>query len=343
MYCYAEAMPDMKMASWIKAHVHAFNFFGGVARLLVCDNLKTGVISNRKHEDPQLNPVYKEMATYYNTALLPARVLAPKDKAAVEGTVGNLTTAIIARLRNCTFFTLKEMNRAVARALQAFNERTFEKREGSRRSVFLEEELSFLKPLPTVAYEYAEWRQATVALDYHVCIDHQYYSVPFQYVHKKVDVRYNSGVVEVFFKKERIAMHQRLYGKRHQYSTLPEHMPPNHQLYNLWDGKRFLRWAANVGPATQQVIQQRLQAYQVEEQAYKTCIAMLKLADKYTPARLEKVCSLALEKDHAPRYGLILSMLQQDIDIREQKEHEAQAGHVFVRGGAYYGGLNHEK
>ena len=156
MYCYAEAMPDMKMASWIKAHVHAFNLFGGVARLMVCDNLKTGVICNRKHEDPQLNPVYKELATYYNTALLPARILAPKDKAAVEGTVGNLTTAVIARLRNCTFFTLKEMNRAVAIALQDFNERPFEKREGSRRSVLLEEVQSFLKPLPAVAYEYAE-------------------------------------------------------------------------------------------------------------------------------------------------------------------------------------------
>ena len=343
MYCYAEAMPDMKMPSWIKAHVHAFNFFGGVGRLLVCDNLKTGVICNRRHEDPQLNPVYKELAAHYGTALLPARVLAPKDKAAVEGTVGNLTTAIIARLRDCTFLTLQEMNYAVAKALRDFNERPFEKREGSRRSVFLEEELPFLKPLPATVYEYAEWKQATVALDYHVCVDHQYYSVPFRYVHKKVDVRCSSVLVEVFFKKERIAVHQRIYGRRHQYSTLPEHMPPNHQLYSLWDGKRFLRWAAKVGPATQQVISQRLDAYQVEEQAYKSCIAMLNLAGKYTPARLEKACSMALEKDRAPRYGLISSILKRGTDKEGHEQREGLSSHAFLRGGAYYGGNHHEK
>lgn len=342
MYCYAEAMPDMKMPSWIKAHVHAFGFFGGSTRLLVCDNLKTGVISHRKHEDPQLNPVYKELAEHYGTALLPARVLAPKDKAAVEGTVGALTTAIIARLRNQTFLTLQELNHAVTKALQAFNERPFEKREGSRRSVFLEEEQPFLKALPCTPYEYAEWKQATVALDYHVCVDHQYYSVPFRYVHKKVDVRICGGIIEVFFQKERIATHQRLFGKRHQYATLPEHMPPNHQMYSLWDGKRFLRWAAKVGPAAQQVIQKRLASYQVEEQAYKSYIALLKLADKYTPERLEKACALALEKDHAPRYSYISSILKQKQDVTEQDAQKQMASHAFLRGAAYYGGQSHE-
>lgn len=343
MYCYAEAMPDEKMASWICAHIHAFQYFGGTARLLVCDNLKTGVICNRKHEDPLLHPVYKELAAHYNTALLPARVLAPKDKAAVEGTVGNLTTAITARLRNSTFLTLKDLNRAVAKELDTFNERPFTKREGSRRSVFLEEEQVYLHPLPTAVYEYADWTKATVGPDYHICVDHQYYSVPYQYVRKKVDVRLTGTTVEAFYQKTRIAMHARLTGKRHQYSTIAEHMPQNHQLYSLWDGKRFLRWAESVGPSTEQVIRHRLQAYQVEEQSYKSCIALLKLAETYTPQRLEQACALALSKDQAPRYNFIHGILQRKLDIKEQDTQKKLSQHAFIRGAAYYGGQYHEK
>ena len=255
----------------------------------------------------------------------------------------NLTTAITARLRNSTFLTLKDLNRAVAKELDTFNERPFTKREGSRRSVFLEEEQVYLHPLPTAVYEYADWTKATVSPDYHICVDHQYYSVPYQYVRKKVDVRLTGTAVEVFYQKTRIAMHARLTGKRHQYSTIAEHMPQNHQLYSLWDGKRFLRWAESVGPSTEQVIRHRLQAYQVEEQSYKSCIALLKLAETYTPQRLEQACALALSKDQAPRYNFIHGILQRKLDIKEQDTQKKLSQHAFIRGAAYYGGQYHEK
>lgn len=342
MYCYAEAMPDMKLPSWIRAHIHAFQFFGGIPRLLVCDNLKTGVTRHPKYEDPILNPTYKEMAAYYHTALLPARILAPRDKAAVEGTVGDLTTSIIAKLRNETFLTLKDLNHAVAHQLQLFNERPFEKREGSRSSVFQDEESSFLQPLPSSPYEYADWKVFTVGLDYHICVDHQYYSVPFQLVHKKVDVRLTSTLVEIFYHKERVALHQRLMGQRHQYSTQQEHMPPNHQLYGLWDGKRFLRWAENIGPSAKAVIRARLQAYEVEEQAYKSCIALLKLAEAYSNERFEMACALALQKDSSPRYSYLKNILAQNLD-QQKPAREPGHAHAFLRGAAYYGGVSHEK
>ena len=283
------------------------------------------------------------MAEHYHTALLPARVLAPRDKAAVEGTVGDLTTSIIAKLRNDTFLTLRDLNRAIVHRLRAFNERPFEKREGSRSSVFQEEEISFLQPLPSVPFEYADWKTVTVSLDYHICIDHQYYSVPFQLVRKRVEVRITSTLVEVYYRKERVAIHQRLFGRRHQYATLPEHMPPNHQLYGLWDGNRFRRWAEKIGPAIKAVIEARLHAYEVEEQAYKSCIAMLKLAETYTDKRLENACKLALKRDPAPGYSYLKNILAQGLDIEAEQASKPRKAHAFLRGAAYYGGGSHEE
>ena len=174
MYCYAEAFTSMKQEDWIHAHVHLFNFLGGSTRLLVSDNLKTGVIKHKKYEDPILNRSYSELAEHYGTALLPARTLAPRDKAAVEGSVGQLTSRIIAKLRNKRFFSLQELNKAIFHELKAFNERPFQKKDGCRYSVYTEEELPYMQPLPAQSYEFAHWKVATVQLNYHVAFDKQY-------------------------------------------------------------------------------------------------------------------------------------------------------------------------
>lgn len=244
MYCYAEACRDMKEASWIRAHMHLMDFLGGSARLLMSDILRTGIISHRKHEDPIANRAYQDFADHYGMALLPARVLAPKDKAAVKGSVGQVTTHIIAKLRNHQFFNLYEMNMAILETLENFNNAPFQKKEGSRSSVFSEEELPFLRPLPQCPYEYAEWRKSTVQLNYHITLDYQNYSVPYEYVRKRVDVRLTSHIVEIYSEGRRIASHKRLIGRRGQYSTLEEHMPKNRQLYSQGDGNRFRRLPA---------------------------------------------------------------------------------------------------
>lgn len=128
MYCYAEACRTMKEEDWINAHINTYAFLGGVARMLISDNLKVGVAQHRKHEDPVINRSYQELADHYQTALLPARILAPKDKAAVEGSVGQLTSHIIARLRNQKFFELSAMNRAIRKELERFNQADFQKK-----------------------------------------------------------------------------------------------------------------------------------------------------------------------------------------------------------------------
>jgi len=185
MYCFAKACLTMKEEDWINVNISMYEYFGASTRLLIPDNLKTGIVSNKKYEDPIANRAYQELADHYQTALLPARVAAPKDKAAVEGTAGQVTTHIIAKLRNRQFFNINEMNAAIRKELDRFNHNEFQKREGSRYSIFMEEELPFMQALPKYPYEFAQWKTATVQLNYHIAVDYQNYSIPYEYVKKK--------------------------------------------------------------------------------------------------------------------------------------------------------------
>lgn len=175
-YAYAEGFFSQNQESWIAAHVNAYDYFGGATRILVPDNLKTGV-EKPDWYTPVINRVYHEMAEHYGTAVIPARVRKPKDKASVEGTVGMLSTWIIAALRNRQFFSVRELNEAMREKLAEFNSKPFQKKPGSRRSAF-EEEKPFLLPLPTHTFEMAVWKVATVQPDYHVSADKNHYSVP---------------------------------------------------------------------------------------------------------------------------------------------------------------------
>lgn len=347
MYCYAKACLTMKEEDWINAHINMFEYLGASTRLLIPDNLKVGVLSHKKYEDPVINRAYQELADHYRAALLPARVLAPKDKAAVEGCAGQLTSHIIAKLRNRQFFDISELNRAILNELSKFNYADFQKKDGSRHSVFQEEERPFMQELPQYPYEFASWKTATVQLNYHIAIDYQNYSVPYEYVKKKIDVRYTKSMVEIFYKGTRICSHKRLIGRRGQYSTCIDHMPVNHQLYSEWDAARFLKWAGSIGPSTKEVVQKLFASYRVEEQAYKGCLSLLKLADKYTTDRLENACRIALTRIPSPRYKNIRLILESGQDAANKTysaptEKPSANKYAYVRGASYYGGDSHE-
>lgn len=340
MYSYVQACPSMDSKNWIDCHVKAFSYFGGVSRLLIPDNLKTGVIQNKKYEDPVLNKSYQEMADHYGTTIIPAKVKAPKDKAAAEGTVGVITTAIMAKLRNRTFFSFDELNRAIYIELEKFNEKPFQKKDGSRRSVYLEEEKDYMLKLPERDFELSEWKTATVQLNYHISVEKMNYSVPYEYVGKRVEVKLTRSEVEIFYKGTRISSHKRLYGRKNQYSTTEDHMPENHKLFT-WNGERFRKWAVSIGPNTFKVIDFQLNKYRVEEQAYKGCLSILKLSDKYTGARLENACQLALEHISEPGYKNIRLILESGQDRKQQSisdECEEDLKYAFMRGKEYYGG-----
>ena len=265
-YSYVEAFFSMNQESWTTAHVNAYKYFGGVTRIIQCDNLKTGVQKHGKDE-VVLNKSYQELAEHYGTAILPARVRAPTDKAAVEGTVGIISTFILAALRNRQFLSLLELNEAIWDRLEMFNHKPFQKREGSRTSSFAEERL-FLCPLPPRPFELATWKVTTVGPNYHISVGRMNYSVPFEYIKQKVDVRLTKATVEVFCGGNRICSHPRLYGRFNQYSTIQEHMPPEHQKYVQWNGERFIHWAGKVGSNTQVAVQAILSGYKVEQQGY---------------------------------------------------------------------------
>ena len=201
-YPYVEAFMDQKQASWIAAHIHMYEYFGGVAKILVPDNCRTAVDHNNKSwNDPRINAVYQQMAEHYGTAIIPARVRSPKDKPNAEGSVGNISTWITAVLRSEQFFSLGELNQAIRQKLEDFSHRPFQKKEGSRYELFRNEELPLLASLPAPPYELAKWRQATVQFNYHISFAGMLYSVPHEYMarndgtYKKIQSKYANPIL----------------------------------------------------------------------------------------------------------------------------------------------------
>lgn len=346
-YAYAEAFLSMDMGSWITAHIHAYEYFGGVARILVPDNLKTGV-ERASYLSPIINRTYNEMAEHYGTAVIPARVKHPKDKSTVEGTVGIITTWIIATLRNQQFFSLQELNTAVFEKLEEFNEKPFQKKPGSRKSAFLEEEKDHLLPLPASAYELASWQKAIVQYDYLITVDKIQYSVPYEYIKHEVDIRVTGKVIEVFYHQHRIASHVRLYGEQKDPIVLPEHMPDNHKLYLSWDKDRFLDWATSIGSSTVAVTKAILSSHKVEQQGYRSCLALMRLADKYSTSRMESACAKALTYTPSPNLKSVQTILKTGQDKLERVDHHAvkhpstSVNYGYTRGADYFGGKNHD-
>ena len=339
-YAYVEAFLSQNQECWIAAHVNAYRFFDGVTRILVPDNLKTGVEKVTKDE-AVINKAYQEMAEHYGTAVIPCRVKAPKDKATVEASVGIISTWILAALRNQQFLSLRELNSAIREKLTAFLEKPFQKKDGSRAILFKEEK-PFLLPLPTKQFELAAWKIATVQYNYHITVDHQNYSVPFEYIRQKVDVRLTRNVIEVFFEGNRICSHPRLYGRHNQYMTIEAHMPPDHQKYVTWNGERFRNWAAKVGENTTSVVRFFLESHKVEQQGYKACMALLKLADKHSVDRLEYACAKALYYTERPSFKSIQAILKSGQDkIQEESTVAASSSkYGLTRGADYYSRRN---
>ena len=343
-YAYVEAFINEKQNAWITAHIHMFEFFGGVSPILVSDNASTA--TDRKQSDwysPKLIRAYQEMSEHYNTAVIPARVRTPKDKPNAEGNVGHVSTWITAALRNEQFFSLAELNAAIRKRLDDYNNAAFKKKEGSRRSLFLGEEKPLLAPLPATRYELAEHKTATVQYNYHIAVDKMYYSVPYQYIKDKVDVRITDTTVEIFSGQERIASHRRLYGRPGQYSTVTDHMPPDHQRYLEWNGDRFRKWAESIGINTYKVVDSILTSGRIEQQSYRGCMGLLKLAEKHSPSGLERACGKALQYSNAPSYKSVRNIIAAGVSEPDDPDKaidtsDDSASYGITRGARHYGG-----
>ena len=292
-FTYAEATWTQTLPDWIGAHVRMFNFFGGVPRLVVPDNLKSGV-NRASFYDPEINRSYGMMASHYGVGVLPTRPRRPKDKAKVENGVRFAQTCILGRLRRQTFFSLADANAAIAGALDRINDHVMRRLGVSRRHLFEAVEKPALASLPAQDYEFAEWRLARVATDYHVEFKEFFYSVPHGLIRQQVDIRATSRMIEIFHRGKRVAAHQRRYCGR-RYGTNPEHMPSSHRRYAEWTPARFRRWAASIGPHTEGLIVAILASRPHPEQGFRTCLGILRLYRDLHRERAEAVSARAFE------------------------------------------------
>jgi transposase len=336
-YAYVEAFIDMTLGSWIDAHVHAFETFEGTARLLVPDNLRAGVARSDRYE-PSLNPAYARLAEHYGTAIVPARVKKPRDKPVVEGSVRFVANQVAAVLRNRRFVGLAELNEALFEEVAEINARPFQKREDSRQIVFERDEKPLLTPLPPTRFELADLRKATVAPNYHIQLDRNFYSVPSELIGQSVDVRLTSHTIEVFDGTERVACHSRFTGVRGRYSTVTSHMPVGHRHRQTdWSPQRFEQWAATVGPDTVAAIQAILASRKIVEQSYRSCLGVMSLAKKPGGmVRLEDTCRRALQATPSPSYTLI-KKLWATWQPADPPPAASLGDAGFVRGPGYYG------
>jgi transposase len=337
-YSYAEATWTQSLPDWIKCHIHAYEYFQGVPNATVPDNLKSGV-SRACRYDPDINPTYQEMAEYYGTAIVPARKRKPRDKAKVEAGVLVVERWIIAALRNHVFFRLEQLNQAIAQLLEKLNHRSFKKLPGCRYQLYREVDVPALNPLPEKPYEYAEWKQPTVHIDYHVEIKKHYYSVPYTYTRKKLDARITDKTIEIFYQGSRIASHVRSY-KKGGFSTIESHRPPKHQEYLKWNPERFLKWASKIGPYCKDYIQGILTSRRYPEQGYRTCLGVLRLSNSYPHEKMEQACKRALSLQ-VYSYKIIDSLLKRKREepVKPEKGSESlsyQHTHENVRGSHYY-------
>ena len=335
-YLYAEAFASQELLYWVTGHVHAFEYMGGSPEIVVCDNLRSAV--NRPHRyEPDVNATYSEMAAHYSMAVIPARAYKPRDKAKVEAGVLLAERWIIARLRRERFFSLAEANASIRLCVEEINNRPFKKMDGSRRQLFEAMDRPALRALPPSPYQFAIWRRMTVNIDYHVEADRHYYSVPYQLVGQKVDVRLSATTVEIFSSSKRVASHVRSF-VRYRHSTDPAHMPESHRRHAQWTPSRIVAWAKKTGPNAAQLVEEILATRPHPEQGFRSALGIIRLADRYGTERTEAACGRALAL-RSFSYRSVESILKHSLDRQPLPEATASRPHPRhrnVRGAHYY-------
>jgi len=334
-YTYAEAVASEGLEDWIGAHVRLFAFLDGVPKAVVPDNLRSAVFKADRF-DPGLNRTYAELAAHYGTAVLPARPRKPRDKAKVEVAVQIAQRWILARLRNRRFFSLPDLNAAIRRLLEELNSRVMRGYGASRADLFATLDRPQLQSLPEAPYEFARWKRARVAPDYHVQLDGSWYSVPFGLIRQEVDVRVTGAVVEIFHRGQRVASHPLCPGRR-SHATLPEHMPSAHRRHAEWNPARLLAQAAKLGPSVVAFCERVMADRPHPEQGFRTCLGVLALARSYDAARLDAACRRGLSI-RARSVASIRSILQSGLDraFLDEAAEGPPLRHANIRGRDYY-------
>ena len=333
---YVEATETQQLHDWISSHVNMFEFFGGVTEIIVPDNLKSAVTKTHRY-DPDINANYQHFAEHYGVAIVPARSYAPTHKAKVENAVKIVEMQILAPLRRRVFANIAEINTEIKIRNLALNKQQFQKMKTSRVELFEQIDKPALKPLPACRYQYATWKNAKINIDYHFTFDDCYYSVPYKYLGKQVQLRATAKTIECFHDNIRIAAHP-ISNKKHSFSTIEEHMPKSHQEQSKISIDMIRRWAHRIGGNTTQFIEHLMATRHMPQQSYRACLGVLRLSNAYGEYRLEKACAKALSVG-ADRYKHIENILKNNLEeepINNDCRKTPLKDHENIRGPNFY-------
>jgi transposase len=335
-YTFAEATTGQDLRNWVGSHMRAFEFFGGTVEVVVPDNLKSAV-THPSYYEPDLNPTYRDLGEHYGVAIIPARPYRARDKAKAEVGVQVVQRWIVAALRKRKFFSLDEVNRAIAELLVRLNQRPFRKREGNRATLFAQLDRPALKPLPATRYQFGEWKTARVNIDYHIEVERHFYSVPYALVHQEMDVHLTAETVEVLHRGVRVASHVRSHepGKA---TTVTGHRPKSHQKYLGHTPSRLIEDAQQTGPCTGQLVEAILAAKRHPEMGFRSCLGILRLARTYPAERME-AAARRCQRARAYSFHSMDSILKNQLDRLAPSGDPsvpATVEHGNIRGAGYF-------
>lgn len=340
-YTFAEATFSQTIPDWLMSHVRMYEFFGGVTPITVPDNLRSGIAKADRYE-AQINLSYRDLSEHYGTCIIPARVRKPRDKGKVEAAVLVAQRWILAVLRNRTFYSLKELNLAIAELLVKLNNRVMRHVKQSRRELYERLDRPALQPLPAVRYEFAEWKKERLPIYYHVQYDDHFYSAHYTLTGELLWCRASGTTVEIFHKGNRVASHPRSFVK-YEYSTEPAHRPANHAAHAEWSPARIIAWGKTIGPQTAALIERVIADKPHPEQGYRSALGIIRLEKKFTKERLEKASEKALSIG-SPSYKTLQSMLKRHMEsvsapqapaVHNEQQLELLAKEN-IRGSGYY-------
>lgn len=334
-FTFATAVSGEDLPNWIGGNVKALEYYGCCPKAIVTDNTRSAVSRACKY-DPDINPTYAEFAGHYGLVIFPARPYRPKDKPKAENAVKLVKRWIMAKLRNRIFYGIAEVNAAIYELLEIFNGKMMKRLKKSRKELFELLDKPNALPLPDKRYEYAEWKKVRVNIDYHVCFDDHYYSVPYTLIHQELEIRATMGVVEVYRKGQRVCSHQRSPHK-HKHTTALEHMPASHQKYLEWTPSRILEWADKYGHSVKELAEKIMNARKFPEQAYRLCLGIIRMGDIYSAERLNNACGRALSY-RIYSYQGVKNILLKGLDRSNDDENKKHVliRHENIRGQEYF-------
>jgi transposase len=339
-YTFVMAVRSQRTEDFLYALSCALRELGGSPKILVPDNLKAAVVKTDRYE-PELNRLMEDFGNHYGLVVLPARARSPKDKAAVENQVKITYTRVYAKLRNEQFFSLEELNKAIAEKVREHNQTRMQQKPYSREEKFLAEEKAVLTPLPANDFEVKYYTELKVAQNNYILLgrDKHYYSVPYAYIGRKVLVIYTRSLVKVYCDGQVIATHLRSY--TYGYTTEKEHLCSSHRYYLDRSPAYYIEQARKRSQALEGLISRNFEVEEIPERIYRRCEGLLSLQRKTQPLVFEKACVYALKHDL-----LSYKSLQRILEIKayewsqEQEEsgeeQELRASHQNIRGKQYY-------